>query len=49
METLLYLIIILFAVTLLLGIFKRLLKLAVFCAVVLLVLSILTGAVPLPI
>lgn len=46
METLLYLIIALFIVTLLLGIAKRLLKLAVFCAVVLLVLSILSGAVP---
>jgi hypothetical protein len=40
-ETLIYLIIALLAVTLVLGIVKKLLKLAVFCALVLLALSAL--------
>ena len=41
METLIYLIIALLAVTLVRGIVKKLLKLAVFCAVVLVAISIL--------
>ena len=45
METLIYLIIALLAVTLVLGIVKKLLKLAVFCALVLLALSVLAMAV----
>lgn len=45
MEALIYLIVALLVVTLALGIVKRLLKLAIFCAVVLVVLSLLSMAV----
>ncbi len=45
-EALIYLVIALLAVTLILGIVKRLLKLAVFCAVVLLAVSLLSGVLP---
>ena len=45
MEALIYLIVALLAVTLALGIVKRLLKLAIFCAAVLVVLSLLSMAV----
>ena len=44
-EALIYLIIALLVVTLILGIVKKLLKLAVFCAAVLVVISLLSVAV----